>query len=260
MTGYWMRWVDFTKLRDLLALIIAHPHSLTPMALDREAIAEGIFVLPSGEPFGPSSRYHHRRVLQKLGMVVKQDGRLISNLKENEFCQMLTVLKSQTLNDDQRQVFGNRVIRNADCYEMFWKTFMPSKRPCSLQEFVNNGAPIVLELTKSGRRPQYEYRLFLSSRENLHLTEEHQGYNAVQAIHFGMRAWGVSQLNFLDEMYRVGEGYTIFPVDIRPQVDDEYIGKTLLEFLEFSNDWATPRVGDLLFSVASRLRVPLQRV
>ena len=151
-------------------------------------------------------------------------------------------------------------VRNADCYETFWKTFMPSKRPSSLQEFNSSGVPIVLKWTKSGRRPQYEYRLFLRSQEDIDYTEVHQGYKAIQAIHFGMRAWGVHQLKFLDEMYRVGEGYIIFPVEIRPQVDDEAIGKTLIESLEFANDWATPRVGDLLFLVASRLKVPLKRV
>ena len=65
MTDYWMRWVDFAKLRDLLALITEYPHRFTPMALDRAAIADGTFILPSGEPFGPSSRYHHRRALEK---------------------------------------------------------------------------------------------------------------------------------------------------------------------------------------------------
>ena len=230
------------------------------MALDRAAIADGTFILPSGEPFGPSSRYHHRRALEKLGLVVRHDGWLISNLKAGECGPMLTNLRTEKLSDDQRYVFGNRVVRNADCYETFWKTFMPSKRPSSLQEFNSSGVPIVLKWTKSGRRPQYEYRLFLRSQEDIDYTELHQGYKAIQAIHFGMRAWGVHQLKFLDEMYRVGEGYIIFPVEIRPQVDDESIGKALIEFLEFSNDWATPRVGDLLFSVASRLRVPLKRV
>lgn len=260
MIDYWMRWVDFAKLRDLLALIIAHPNRFTPMALDREAIAEGVFVLPSGEPFGPSSRYHHRRVLEKLGMVVRQDGRLISNLKENECGSMLTDLKSQTLNDDQRHVFGNRVIRNADCYETFWRTFLPSNRPSSLLEFTNRGVPITLEWTKFGRRPRHKYRLFLRRQEEIDGTEVHKGYNAIQAIHFGMRAWGVHQLRFLDEMYRVGKGYLIFPVEIRPQVKVATIESVLINSLEFSGDWASPRVGDLSFAVASRLKVPLKRV
>ena len=260
MADYWMRWVDFSKLRDLLALIVAQPDGFTPTALDRVAISSGTFVLPSGEPFGPSNRYHHRRALEKLELVVRHDGRLISNLNAVECGPMLTNLKTKKLDDDQRYVFGNRVVRNADCYETFWKTFMPSKRPCSLQEFTNSGVPIVLKLTKSGRRPQCEYRLSLRSQEDIDLTEVHQGYKAIQAIHFGMRAWGVHQLKFLDEMYRVGEGYRIFPVEIRPEVEVATIKNALIESLEFSGDWASPRVGDLLFSVASRLRVPLKRV
>ena len=230
------------------------------MALDRAAIADGTFILPSGEPFGPSSRYHHRRALEKLGLVVRHDGRLISNLKAGECGPMLTNLKTKKLSDDQRFVFGNRVVRNADCYETFWKTFVPSKRPCSLQEFTNNGGPIVLKLTKSERRRKYKDRLSLRNLGELDKIEIHQGYKAVQAIHFGMRKWGVHQLKFLDEMYRVGQGYLIFPVAIRPQVEVTRIESILIESLEFSGDWATPRVGDLLLSVASRLKVSLKRV
>ena len=260
MTDYWMRWVDFAKLRNLLAMITEHPHRFTPMALDRAAIAEGTFILPSGEPFGPSSRYHHRRALEKLGLVVRHDGRLISNLKAGECGPMLTNPKTEELSDDQRYVFGNRAVRNTDCYETFWKTFMPSKRPYSLQEFTDNGVPIVLNLTKSARSRKYQDRLFLRSLGGNDNIEMHQGYKAVQAIHFGMRKWGVHQLKFLDEMYRVGEGYLIFPVEIRPQVDVTRIESTLIEFLEFSGDWATPRVSELLLLVASRLKVLLKRV
>lgn len=260
MVDYWMRWVDFSKLRGLLALLARFPEGLAPTTLDKVAIAAGTFVLPSGKPFGPSSRYHHRRVLEKLGLVVRHDGRLISNLSADESGPMLKNPNEEKLSDGQRYVFGNRVIRNTDCYETFWNTFMPSKRPCSLQEFIESGAPIVLDLTKAGQDPKSERRLTLRNRENANFRISHQGTNAVQAIHFGMRAWGSHQLKFLDEMYRVGEGYIIFPVEIRPQVEVAEIKNALIESLEFSGDWATPRVGDLLLSVASRLKIPIERV
>ena len=224
------------------------------------AIAGGTFILSDGKPFGPSNRYHHRRALEKLGLVARHDGRLISGLEAGEEGTILTDPKDDILSDEQRYLFGNRVVRNADCYDVFWKTFMPEKQPSSLRDFVNCGAPIVLNRTKSGRRPQLEYRLSLRSKANRNFTDVHEGYKAIQAIHFGLRAWGVKQLKFLDEMYRVGEGYHIFPVGITPLVDDESINDTLLEYLEFSNDWATPRVGDLTFTVASRLKIPLERV
>ena len=260
MVDYWMRWVDFAKLRDLLALITEHPDRHTPADLDRVAIAEGTFVLPSGKPFGPSSRYHHRRVLEKLGLIVRHDGRLKSNLNAGEYGPMLKHLKMEKLSDDQREIFGNRVIRNADCYDAFWKTFMPSVRPCSMQEFISSGVPIVLELAKSRQSLKYRDRIFLHRRGELDNTEMHQGYKAVQAIHFGMHAWGIHQLKFLDEMYRVGEGYLIFPVEIPTRVESTTIIGTLIESLEFSGDWATHRVGDLLFSVASQLKVSLMSV
>ena len=260
MIDYWMRWVDFAKLRDLLALINESSDRFTPIELDRAAIAAGAFVTSSGKPYGPSSCYHHRRILEKLGLVGRQDGRYVSNLNADEYSQMLFPVKMEELSDDLRYVFANRVICNDDCYDTFWKTFMPFMRPCSVQEFIEKGEPIVLEFTAARSGSRSERRLTLRNRGNFDYSVVHKGTNAVQAIHFGMRAWGVRQLKFLDEMYRVGEGYLIFPVEIRPQVEVVTIKNALIESLEFSGDWASPRVGDLLFSVASRLRVPLKRV
>ena len=260
MADYWMRWVDFAKLRDLLALITESPVKFRPTALYRAAIASGTFVSSSGKPLGPSTYYHHHRFLEKLGLIGRRDGCFISSLRVDEYSHLFSHVMENDLSDDQRYVFGNRVVCNDDCYEMFFRAFMPSKRPCSVQEFIDNGGPIVLELTKAEYGPQFERRLILRNREDFNYSIPHQGTNAVQAIHFGMRAWGAHQLKFIDELYRIGEGYLLFPIEIRPQVEVETIKRTLVESLEFSGDWATPRVSELLFSVASRLKVSLKRV
>ena len=260
MVDYWMRWVDFVKLRDLLALIIESPDRFTPTTLDRAAIDSGAFVSSSGKPFGPSSRYHYRRILEKIELVKRHEGRFVPNLNADEYDQVLSHCKMKELSNNQRYLFGNRVVRNDDCYDTFWKIFMPSKRPCSLQEFIEEGDPIILKLTKVRNSPNSERQLILRNQRDFDSLVEHQGNDAVQAVHFGMRAWGGRQLKFLDELYRVGEGYLIFPIEIRPPVEVATIKSTLIESLEFSGDWATPRVGDLLFSVASRLKVSLKRV
>ena len=260
MTDYWMRWVDFARLRDLLVLIIESPEPPRPTALYQVAISSGAFVSSSGKPFGPSTFYHHHRALEKLGMVNRRDGRFVSNLRAEEIGPMLASARGKELTDCQRYVFGDRVICNDCCYEMFFGIFIHSRRPTSVRNFICAGDPVVLEVSSDGAASKSQHRLKLRNRIDRGGEVVHQGYNAVQAIHFGMRAWGVRQLRFLDEIYRVGEGYLLFPVEIRPQVDNESISNTLIESLEFSNDWATPRLGDLLFSVASRLRIPLKRV
>lgn len=260
MTDYWMRWVDFTRLRDLLILITESPNPLRPTTLYREAIASGVFVSSSGKPFSPSTFYHHHLTLEKLGMVDRRDGRFASNLRADEKGPILDSARGEELTDSQRYVFSDRVICNDSCYDMFLGIFIRSRRPTTVQSFIERGDPVVLELRSDGFASGSKQQLTLHNRLDRGSEVVHHAHNAVQAIHFGMRRWGVSQLRFLDQIYRVGEGYIIFPVEIRPQVDNGSINNALIESLEFSNDWATPRVGDLLFSVASRLRVPLRRV
>ena len=260
MTDYWMRWVNFTRLRDLLVLITKSPNPLRPATLYREAIASDVFVSPSGKPLSPSTFYHHQLTLEKLGMVDRRDGCFVSNLRAEEEGPMLESARGEELTDSQRYIFSDRVVCNDSCYGMFFGIFIRSRRPTTVQSFIERGDPVVLELRSdgfaSGSKQQFTiYNCFDRGSE-----VNHRAHNAMQAIHFGMRRWAVSQLRFLDQIYRVGEGYFIFPVEIRPQVDSGSINKALIDSLEFSNDWATPRVGDLLFSVASRLRVPLKRV
>ena len=259
MTDYWMRWVDFTRLRDLLVLITESPNPLRPTVLYRTAITAGVFVSNSGQPLSQSTFYHHHLTLEKLGMVGRRDGRFVSNLRTEEEAILDSAL-GEELTDPQRYVFSNRIVCNAGCYNMFFGLFIRSGRPTTVQRFIDTGDPVVLELQPKGIASDSRQRIVLYNRLDLGSKVVHNSYNAVQAIHFGMRRWGVSQLRFLDQIYRVGEGYFIFPVEIRPQTDNNSINRALIESLEFSNDWATPRVGDLLFSVASRLKVPLNRV
>ncbi len=260
MTDYWMRWVDFARLRDLLVLIIESPEPLRPATLYRVAIASGVFVSSSGKPFSPSTFYHHHLTLEKLGMVERRDGGFVSNLRAEEQGPLLDSAKGEELTDSQRCVFSDRVVCNDSCYDMFFGIFIRSRRPTTVQDFIELGDPVVLELRSYGFASGSKQQLTICNSLDRSSEVVHHAHNAVQAIHFGMRRWGVSQLRFLDQIYRVGEGYLIFPVEIQPQVDSGSINRALIESLEFSNDWATPRVGDLLFSVASRLRVPLKRV
>ena len=72
-----------------------------------------------------------------------------------------------------------------------------------------------------------------------------------------MRRWGIEQLRFLDELYQVGQGHLIFPIEMNFHYDPMVMDSALYEELRFEGDWAMPRVSDLLLSVASRLKIPI---
>ena len=259
MAEYWMRWVDFSKLGSLLALIVKYPGVFTATELDRIAIESGLLHSSTGKPLGPSTRYHYRRTLEKLGLVQRDYGRFTAKLDPDECQQFLPLLDSENLDDVQRLIMGNRVILNDDCYNMFWKMFMPAGRPFSLEEFIDTGKPVAMSVESTSSRAQ-SGSLVTLYQPALNLSIVHSGYKAVQAVHFGMRAWGVNQLQFLDELYRVGEGYIMFPANVCHRPKPTIVEEALVEAIDFSDDWATPRISDLLLTVASRLRVTLQDV
>ena len=260
MPDYWMRAVDFRRIAELFALVVASPGELRPADLDRVAISSGVFVSATGKPLGPTSRYHHRRTLERLAFVEQRNGRFVPTLTGSECENMLPGNNEGELNDDQRYIIGSRVVCNPDCYDVFWKAFMPSRRPSSLQEFVHKAVPIVLEVTPAVDGTRYSRSVSLRTVGFENNDRIHDGYKAVQAIHSGLRAWGTGQLKFLDKLYRLGEGYHVFAIDTFSQVDATSIERCLYETLAFHGDWAMPRISDLLLGVATRLRVPLDNV
>ena len=265
MNAYWMRWLDFSRLAGLFAIVASAPGTLTTSELDRVAIRQGAFVSSSGRPLGKSSRYHHRRVLERLGFVKKMRGRFFPCLAEAESEVMIKVDGHKGLNLEQRRLFSERVLLNTDCYDIFWSAFVPSKRPHSIREFIQAAHPIRLQLEEDlGNSPparrRYPTAVILYRASHPDLPISHVGYNAVQAIHFGMRRWGVEQLRFLDELYQVGRGHHIFPIGMNCHYDLGMLDRILYEELRFEGDWAMPRVSDLLLSVATRLKVPIKLV
>ena len=259
-----MRWLDFSRLAGLFAIVESAPGALTSSELDKAAIERGVFVA-SGRPLGKSSRYHHRRALERFGIVRKDRGRFFPILTAEEREVMVSSNGGKGLTLAQRCLFSERVLSNADCYEVFWSTFVSGDRPNSIAEFVESAKPIRLKLEENPEKQPLSKRTYPTSvilykGGNPDSPVTHSGYNAVQAIHFGMRRWGIEQLGFLDELYQVGQGHHVFPVGMNCHYDLPTLDRTLFEGLRFEGDWAMPRVSDLLLSAASRLKVPIMPV
>ena len=264
MNAYWMRWIDFSRLPSLYRMVASAPGELTPGGLDSQAISRGAFLLPSGEPMGRANRYHHRRTLERFGMIVRRGGRYYENLPPNEHETMLADAGGLGLSEGQRILLSDRVIQNEDCYSVFWSSFVPERKPCSVKEFVQSARPILLHVEEPpeamGRERRYGSSILLRSTQEGCKGVFHEGYRAVQAVHFGMRRWGTEQLRFLDELYQVGRGHYIFPIEANSCRNPEIIDKHLCRTLRFSDDWAMPRVGDLLLTVATKLKIPISDV
>ena len=261
MSTYWMRWLDFSRLPPLFAIVDGTPGQLKSGQLEDAAVEQGSFRFPSGKPIGKSNRYHHRMALERFGLVIKAEGRYYPNLVTEQRDAMLVAADDGALTQEQRIILADRVITNADCYDVFWSNFCPNMRPTSVDQFVASAGAILLRIEESSQfKGRYSTSVLLRGPASVRPYVLHEGYSAVQAIHFGMRRWGIEQLRFLDELYQVGHGHHIFPIDVRRVPDGETIDQNLFAHLEFNGDWAMPRVGDLLLTTASKMKIPIASV
>ena len=272
----WMRWVNFQALREILLLVRAHPGTLRPADLMRLATEEKVLVGRDGQALGLSSHYHHRRTLERLGLMMKRDGRYLLNeqLPETETL-TARVTFGRTLDDQEKEAFSNVVLRNDDCRSVFFEQFLQSMSDVdNVHEFGVLAKPIELNVihTQHGRR-HLKHRgpdsgLEVDVRQiNVVIRASgapgwstFSGTNAVQAIHFGLRAWCVDQLQFLDGIYRTGAAYTIYARRIRRPCTTSELAFRMLDLLGFDGDWATVRVGDFALDVGIRQHVSIEQV
>ena len=262
MNAYWMRWLDFGRLAGLLAIVASSSGTLTPSELERIAIEKRVFIASSGKPLGKSNRYQYRRALERFDLVRQVRGRYFFNLTEEESDTIWVWENHGDLDDQQRRFFADRAVRNTDCFDVFWSAFVSEKRLGSIDEFISTGQPVRLLLDEPMEKPpgakkRYPTGVRMYRADQPDCPIIHEGYNAVQAIHFGMRSWGIEQLQFLDELYQVGRGHHIFPVGINYCPDPALMDRAAYAALQFEGDWAVQRVSDILLAVASQLKVPI---
>lgn len=255
----WMRWVNFCTLRDLLLLVAESPAKLRPLTLERLGLEKQILVGRGGKPLGPTSRYHHRRTLERLGLIRNKQGSYVPDYHVRE---VGILTSNQTLGaplgNKEKGAFGSAALRNKDCYEAFFRLFLQESDDChDVTEFIGSAKPVELRFDRHTmtREPTVIMRQRGSATETVA-----RGVNAVQAVHFGLRSWCVDQLSFMDEIYQVGAGYTLFPIDLTPSADADRLESGLLGLMAFHDDWATARVGDLALEAGITFRVPIAKV
>ncbi len=254
----WMRWVDFQKLRALLVLIAEHNAALRVKDLDQLGMEQGIFISRQGTPLGSSTKYHHRRTLERLSLVVKQDNRYAINheLPEAEILVQRKDVKAN-LNASEKIAFAEAVLRNPDCFASFFRSFVGDREVQGLEHFVKMARPIVLQTEQDPSSHTPIVRLLSKQGDN---TVRLKGEDARQAIHFGLRSWCVKQLSFLDELYKAGIGYTLFAKNIEDPISEQELESRILATLPFEDDWATIRVSDFVLESAHKNCVDIAQV
>ena len=271
--NFWMRWVNFRSLRDILLLVKANPAKLRAKDLTRLATDEGILLGKDGQPLGPTTHYHHRRTLERLGLLLKHEGRYRLNDELPETNALTAhIVYGKELDDEEKKAFANVVLRNDDCRTIFFKGMLRSTGYVTeVGEFMAQAQPIELRVVQGQSRSRGRGRQIANEKLD---GGDQEGYvairpaespdwtmlfgtNAIQAIHFGLRAWCVEQLNFLDEVFHVGGVYTIFPCHVTQHLSPDELNVAMVESLGFDGEWATFRVGDFALACGIKSRASI---
>lgn len=256
-SALWMRWLDFRRLRDLARIVNSADCILRAKDLAAKGMETGILIGDDGAPFKPTTVYHYRRTMERLGVVRIVKGRYCV-ARDNPMIAQLTSdsQPGQSLDAAQKRAFATLVLNNDDCYGGFLKIFVsPGSRPRHADEFVQAGGPVLLSTEKA------DDALLIRLRNIEHQTEMSlSGESATQAVLWGMKPWCVEQLQFLDELFSVGLGYVLYPrlIDVSWSVDE--VGHKLVELLEFTSDWTTIRVEELILKAGAKWKLPAQSI
>ena len=229
----------------------------------------------NGQVLGPSSHYHHRRTLERLGLLVKQDHFFTLNEHSME-AMLLTTRQSigKPLDDEEKRAFSNVLLRNRDCHDMFFQHFLETDTVVKdVSDFVERGRPVELRVLRGltsanqstvreslagsdATKPDVEVAMRAVETQDWCV---HFGTNAVQAIHFGLRGWCVDQLGFLDGMFTADGLYTIFPKQIAQSLTTQELALHMLNSLKFQGEWTTVRVGDFALQMGIEQRASIEQ-
>jgi hypothetical protein len=146
----WMRrHYSFAELRDLVALLREHPQGLRPMELNRIVYELELICTQRGNKPSPTTLYHYRRALLKLGIVKRQGRNLVIASDDALVAALVNCLTDGPgLSPEERHIFAEVVLRNVECRQNFFDLFMPNDGLYDQAEFMTKGAPIIWQASR----------------------------------------------------------------------------------------------------------------
>lgn len=256
-SGLWMRWIDFSKLRNMFVLVAEHDGALRAKDIHNLGVQQRVLVTQKGTPFTITTTYHYRKTLEHLDLVYISNGRYFVNRDNSVVVAILSIAKKGgQLSESERQYFATLVVQNRACYEHFIKVFLPEGSvPLDVKQFVNLGSAVRVLTGMDVSAPRGTEALVSLQNLTTGIRLESRGENAVQAILWGLRLWAVDQLGFLDEILSTETGYTLYPVNIKKSGDPETTARMLVKLISSSDEWTTLRVPDFILLASQKYKL-----
>ena len=141
-----MRAVSFTGLHRLLNAVDGVPGGLRAKEVNALVLEHGVTLTPRGSPPKPTTLYHYRNTLLRLGALRRDGRRLRANADDPDVCALLrrpAPASGEVLSDAARDHFAALVVRNDQCRTLFFDLFMPAGVRCaSVSDFREQGVSV----------------------------------------------------------------------------------------------------------------------
>jgi len=272
----WMRYVDFNNIKDMLHLVSENNGKLRAGVLERLGIQEGILAKKeNGKPLAHSPRYHYRKVMEGLGLVVvrqrfyyvSKDKRVIEFIELTDF--------KKPLPSEAKEMLREIIIENNDCRKQFFDIFM-EKDTYALEDLRKEGKYITVT-TKSMRGLPMEKKMEeQKNEENIRKKKkvgtvilknplgkmiELKTQDEIHAIYWGVRLWAL-ELGITDEiLMSFAEGRIIYPVN--PVFSDKILINDLLNKIKADNSdskWVMLHIPTFIKDVALSNRFSVDEI
>ena len=167
---FWMRSLSFAGLHRLLHVIHDAPGGLRATEVNHRVLSGELTLSRSNAKPKPTTLYHYRNTLFRLGTIGHDGKHLIPKL-DNPHVEGL--LETQPPANDvfelsavARRHFAALVLQNQQCRELFFDLFMlPGNEYASLADFSEKGTPVSWTLTKpSAEEPPHSPTVPLKQR------------------------------------------------------------------------------------------------
>lgn len=253
----WMRGhYSFDELRSLIALLKEYPKGLRPAELNRIVYQMDLIRTQKGDKPSPTTLYHYRRALLKLGIVKHQGKNLVIASGDALVAALLDCLTDEPgLSLQERHIFAEVVLRNSECRQAFFGHFMPHDELYDRAKFIAEAKPVVWRSSRMGKSRHVIFS-YLDGEPIQHINSAVE----IQAILYGLRYWARDELLLIDELFREDIGNLMFPIREPGDVPEEIIDQAILSEISPEDEWTVLSIRDLIYKWGVELRVPVAQL
>ena len=261
-SDHWMRAVSFAGLHRLLHAVARNPGGLRAKEINALILDGGVTLTPRDSRPKPTTLYHYRNTLLRLGALRRAGRKLIAEAADPHVRDLLRLPPpadgERRLTDEARESFAALVLNNDECRSLFFDLFMPSAAGCaSIDDFRERGVPVDWDRSNSSGATEVVLRNRATER-----TARCVSHTSVAAVLYGLRYWARDELRLIEEYRQIAGATTMFPVAGRSAAGagrDAAVSDTVrfLLSLRAPGEWAFFSILELIERCCEQRRQPI---